>query len=257
MACRLLSSFAHPPPWHQRAHSWLSQDECHPRKERLQKPLVPKTKTTRWRKTVKGVECCALKKKKRLWYYSEQGTEGASCLCPLERGDVNIKEDTARSSWWAQYRWGCPIGEIWDMMGLSGNMLHSCFKSQKRPSRPISTSPFRWRNEGPETWSILTSSQGKFTAQLPSAHRPLSFYHLWSRRSHIISSHPALSPTPRTWRPCSGQLQPRGHRSKAGQSGAWFFSPRGQKAPPPRLPQRSTLPQPLSVPGRPRLHQAI
>ena len=44
----------------------------------------------------------------------------------------------------------------------------------------------------------MTNSQSKFPAQLPSEHRPLSFHCLWSERSHIISSHPARSPTPRT-----------------------------------------------------------
>lgn len=66
-------------------------------------------------------------------------------------------------------------------------------------------------------------------ARLPSEHRPLSFHRLWSTGCLIISSNPPLSPTPNTGWPYSGLLQPRGHHSMAGQSGAWFFSPRGEE----------------------------
>lgn len=62
-------------------------------------------------------------------------------------------------------------------------------------------------------------------------HRPLSFYRLWNKCCHILSSHPPLSLTPSTWLLGSGQLQPRSHRSEAGHSGARRLSPRREEGP--------------------------
>lgn len=108
------------------------------------------------------------------------------------------------------------------MKGPSGNTLPSCFESLKRPSRPRSTSILdgEMKAQGLEACERVLGE-----------HRPLSFYHLWNKCCHILSSHPPLSLTPSTWRLGSGQLQPRSHRSEAGHSGARSLGPRREEGP--------------------------
>lgn len=155
--------------------------------------------------------------------------------------------------WWAQYHWGYLIREKWYMEVQCGNIWNSCFKSYKKAPRPNALH----FSDGEMKALRLETSWPAHRAPLPLQHHLLPSTISGARVSYVISSHPPLSPTHRTWRPCCGQLQLGRHCGEPGQNSAWFFSPRGGKAPPPWLPRSSASPPRFSVLVRHRIYQDI